>query len=54
MADEQLTILYMINPDPIFYGMMDQLIIETFQKLKVNVIVTELEELSFIIGNVNN
>ncbi|CAK73352.1 unnamed protein product (macronuclear) [Paramecium tetraurelia] len=51
MSDEQLTILFMINPDPIFYGMMDQLIIETFQRLKVNVIVTELEELSVIVGN---
>ncbi|CAD8067839.1 unnamed protein product [Paramecium sonneborni] len=51
MSDEQLTILYMINPDPIFYGKMDQLIIETFQRLKVNVITTELEELSFIVGN---
>ncbi|CAD8142520.1 unnamed protein product [Paramecium pentaurelia] len=51
MSYEKITILFMINPDPIFYGMMDQLIIETFQKLKVNLIITELEELSVIIGN---
>ncbi|CAD8051003.1 unnamed protein product [Paramecium primaurelia] len=53
MSYEKITILFMINPDPIFYGMMDQLIIETFQKLKVNLIITELEELSVIIGNEN-
>jgi len=32
MLEEKYTILYLINPDPIFYGEMDNKIIEAFEK----------------------
>ncbi|CAD8169335.1 unnamed protein product [Paramecium octaurelia] len=50
MLSENPIILYMKNPDPIFYGMMDDLVIQTLKKQNATVIVTELEELSYIIG----
>ncbi|CAD8109763.1 unnamed protein product [Paramecium sonneborni] len=50
MLSENPIILYMKNPDPIFYGMMDDLVIQTLKKQNATIIVTELEELSVIIG----
>ncbi|CAD8104404.1 unnamed protein product [Paramecium sonneborni] len=50
MLSKNPIILYMKNPDPIFYGMMDDLVIETLRKQNTTIIVTELEELSVIIG----
>ncbi|CAD8193421.1 unnamed protein product [Paramecium pentaurelia] len=50
MLSENLIILYMKNPDPIFYEMMDDLVIQSLKKENVKIIVTDLEELSVIIG----
>lgn len=52
MLNENTIILYMKNPDPIFYGMMDDLVIQCLTKENVKIIVTDLEELSVIIGKV--